>query len=1026
MLNKRQSLPLLLVAAIVGVLAFMVVTFVPHGFSADQAPAMSALEKTLLQAETSADKEQGIALLKTLLSDPKVQTEEAGKTVSADYIRAAVVESYLDLFANEQDADHLEKARVFARQAYDLPYDKAWAYIEMLNRISAVEGFSANSGAQNLVSELIDDTQTEAQNAEDGEMKDRLYYALALLLTETREKKPVFDKDSLSQVHLFVGNISSSKHRLQVMKRLAELGETIKGIYPDSYAELYKTLAKDEVSVDDLKAIHDKAVEADQFDLAVTSLMMIPEQDDRTEALFGYFEKLFDAKDISRARRIAEVIDNPAKGVNAWSELAGFYLINGYDKESAEAYKKAESFIPEIRKDDSRKRAEKLIKDRKERDTRKAAEKKSHEVSGEDRKLAEKAVRLFEKDELALAVAQVREIEDVSFRVETFRQFAEKQTAKNDKYGLLEAKDAAENAIHVIKSHEGKIVRPDPAKVQDYESETTKDMDENPQGLIIREGFTPSDIGSYLSHEPLIARLDVTPADVRRDVPLPGDYTIVRSYYENTLYAGKFSEVLGSAGFTRQQGTSAPDVVVADDGIVDIPALYDYLKNQGLDDYMTRKGRVYILRRPLIVNPNATLIISGHDVDALLLSADTGAFIAGSGTTYIVDTKVVGWSEKKDEPLWAQYHEKREFRPFMTFWSQSNTYIANSELIALGYGNGKSYGLSFSAGPSNWMKYGNKQTPMRPTATIVNTSHNNMLYGFYSYEADDVIISGNEYIENVVYGVDPHDRSLRLAIGYNTAYDTHKKHGIIISREVNDSIIFGNLSFDNKGTGIMLDRDSNGTLVYGNTAFHNKQEGMTIFESDCEIIAANKIYENKGSGFRIRNSYNIGLFYNDVVKNRASGIAAYNGTLKGDPVHAHRDFALDPYDELTTVTAVGNVIQENGTGLNIDKVSGLFLKENKFILQSPKVLRGTMFQDNPELLFRYDQERFGTSVNASCPSQPEPLYVQTCKYREKGILSGDGMDNLTDRVKVSACSKSTTDIKPSYHETGEDHEDDDE
>src|SRR3546814_5253813 len=86
-----------------------------------------------------------------------------------------------------------------------------------------------------------------------------------------------------------------------------------------------------------------------------------------------------------------------------------------------------------------------------------------------------------------------------------------------------------------------------------------------------------------------------------------------------------------------------------------------------------------------------------------------------------------------------------------------------------------------------------------------------MYFGFYSYEADRVALIGNEYRNNMIYGIDPHDYSRKLIIAFNSAYGAQKKHGIIGSRGVDDSYFIGNLAFGNHGTGLMLDRSEEHT-----------------------------------------------------------------------------------------------------------------------------------------------------------------------------------------------------------------------
>jgi parallel beta-helix repeat protein len=649
--------------------------------------------------------------------------------------------------------------------------------------------------------------------------------------------------------------------------------------------------------------------------------------------------------------------------------------------------------------------------------TKRRLKKKSEKIDGADRKLADQALKVFAQDGIAAAVGVARQIKDPIFRAKTFRRLAEDQTKLNDKYNILDAQTG-----WVVVSGAKSLPEPLPIeKIQAFENAVAEKNNADPMGKVVQDAL-PSPIGERIEVDPLVARLKADGDTVRAAVPLPGQGRIARAYYENNLYNSKFYEVAGNAGFADWQKSGAPEAIVIENGIVDLPTIYDAMRNDGLDDYIVRDGKTYYLRRPLVVGPKAALVVTGDDVEAVKMSTQSGAYIVVVGKLYFSDSKLIGWNDEKSEPMWAEYKDKRQFRPYLTSWSQSEMHIGNSEIVAIGYGNGKSYGISLSAGPNIWFKFGNDPHFQRPKATIVDNSIRNTLYGFYSYEADDVVLSGNEYIDNIVYGVDPHDRSHRLAIGYNTAYDTHKKHGIIISREVADSIIFGNLTFDNKGTGIMLDRDSNGTFVYGNTSFHNKQDGLTLFESDCEIVAANNIFENHGSGFRIRNSYNIGLFYNDLSRNGAAGVSAYDATLKGNPAHKTRDFDLDPYDEFTAIAAIGNKMEANNIGLGVEAIDGIFLKKNTFIDQSPKVLRGAMFRENPELLFRYDQKGNGVSVNATCPALAAPLYVQECKYRKDGTLAGDGLDYLIGRVKASACAKSTTTVKHVPHSEEDDAE----
>ncbi|MCK5285079.1 MAG: right-handed parallel beta-helix repeat-containing protein [Alphaproteobacteria bacterium] len=986
------------ITIICGILFLVVLMITGHS----SCLAAKDIQILFLKAENLEDKEQSILLWHDILSELAGEEENNNNPVISErLVRYNIVNDYMTLFTKEQDMDHLVNALNFIRNFKD-SNEQAWSYIYMINIITESVNIISNQKLYNFVSNLIDDTERLALSFNNKDKSSHIFYALSMLLTKTQNDISVFEEENLSLVHGFIKNIERDKHRIHILKQFSRLAKG-KDFYPKQYADFYSVMAQDKIEESSLIEIHNYALKEDFFDLAVLSLLSIEKEKQRTKKLFVFFENLFKQKEMSRARRVVKKIENPSKAVNSWSKMAQHYLISGYKMQSDEAYEKALFHAGRIKKSSSREKAYKLIENRK-----KAAQKKTKKQSSIDdnpeRYKREAAIKYIQDRDISNATDIARTIKDSIYRAITFRKIAEIQLSFNDSYNILKNVNNLDKRFYTLPEYDQNM-HVSSEIVNAYKQEIYEHLDDDESGLYITKGLS-SNIGSFIHKDSLPEKLSYNGDTISTMIPFAKGAEIERSYYEDTFFNGKFYSVYGNAGFSQDQRTSAPEAIIIENGITDISAVYDALKDMGIDDYIIKTGHTYLLRRPLVINNNASLVITGDDVHELRLSSETGTYLVNVGNLFVSDTKITGWDEKKDAPAFAVYADKRKFRPFFTAWSRSKTYIGRTEITALGYGNGKSYGLSFSAGPKKWFKHGNWANINRPTGIITDNSIRNALYGFYSYEADDVALIGNEYVDNIVYGIDPHDRSRRLVIGYNTTYNTYKKHGIIISREVNDTLIMGNVSFDNKGTGIMLDRESNGALVYGNTLFHNKQEGMTVFESDCAIIAANNIFENKGSGFRIRNSYNMGLFYNNIFRNEGSGITAYNGTLKGKPVHKLRDFDLDPYDELTTVSAIGNRIEENGTGINIESIAALYLKGNRFINQSPKIVRGVWFKENPDILFRYNQEKQGLVINRTCPVLPKKLNVQKCKYRENKTLYGDGQDELINRIAQSICAHS--------------------
>lgn len=962
---------------------------------------LSSLETQFIKIENIDNPKDAVDQWIALLDDIKSNT--AHPVITQKLIRNNIIQSYISIYKNEKDDEAIVKAQKFVR-SWDNNQNKSWALIALLNAMAYGDKIQNSDDTYSIAQDLIDDIEEYAFNINDLNKRSRVFYGLSLVIVENMNSKNAsFKNDVAILVQNFLPHIRNIPHKQQIYKKYAKIITKNPSIVSKKERDLLKLLGQKQVNLADLQSFSQKAYDEGDFDLALNALINIPDKKDRPRALNQFFILLMDKEEYSRARRVADSINNPAKGIDTWSKLGRHYYGLGYIKQGDEAFARASSYLSEIDRPESLEKAKTLIRDRRDQ-AQKKTDNGAIKPNDSDKEKRKKSLSFSNEGELVKATILAREIEHPIYRTKTFRQIAEQQALKNDKYDVLSNQDNTDkSAQNYILNQTKKISFPDQKTVEELENNLMNGLGKNQNEILVEKGII-SHIGEYFPKDELSKKATYNGDFIRQNLPAINNAQIIYSYYENSIYNYKLFGVFGNAGFTQKQNTKMPKMLIIQNGVTDIAAIYDSLNQQGIEGVLTKNNGVYHLNKPLIISNGATLVITGDDVKELRLSTQNGAYLINVGDLHISDTKITAWDDDNDKPMWAVYKDKRKFRPFFTAWSRSNSFIGNSELTALGYANGKSYGISFSAGPNEWLKMGNNKYDFRPTGIITDNSFNNALYGFYSYEADDVVLNGNEYIDNIVYGIDPHDRSRRLVIAYNTAYNTFEKHGIIISREVNDSLILGNLSFANKGTGIMIDRDSNGTLIYANTAFNNTQEGMTLFESDCAIIAANNLFDNKGAGVRIRNSYNVGLFYNNISGNNA-GIIAYTAKLTNDPVHSHRDFELDPYDVFTTFTAVGNVIQSNYIGIVANNMDALFLKDTKFIDQSPKLLGGKWFEQNPEILFRHNQDKYGLIINSACPTLNEPLIAQACKFRDRKTLYGDGQDNLLNRVAKSQCAK---------------------
>lgn len=430
---------------------------------------------------------------------------------------------------------------------------------------------------------------------------------------------------------------------------------------------------------------------------------------------------------------------------------------------------------------------------------------------------------------------------------------------------------------------------------------------------------------------------------IQAKVPARADGQVRIVLMKDELGFDKFSEDRRQLEFSRLQGRTDPIAIVVQSGVYDLPGLLAAVNDPAL---LEQKDGIYTLSVPLYVANGASLVIRGLQTAPLQLhlAANTGAFLLNGGQLFIIDSKVDGWDVPRNAPALHVEHG-HEFHPFITTWSGSETYLGRSSFYDLGYGASKSYGISYSTSTA-FMKANPGIAP--PKGWLVNCRFERLHYGFYSYEAEDVAIIGNVYADNQIYGIDPHDRSRRLIIYGNEAYGSHKRHGIIVSREVTDSWIVGNVSHDNTGSGIMLDRSSARNIVSGNRAYNNGGDGITLFESQDNILTDNRLYRNKRNGILVRNSWNVWTRGNSIILNQGVGIQLATQDIKQSELE--RDFVEDPFTQRADINVSdSNVLLNEGGGFKFINVDFATLRNIEFGIYDRSLVRGNLSRMAPSL-----------------------------------------------------------------------------
>lgn len=419
----------------------------------------------------------------------------------------------------------------------------------------------------------------------------------------------------------------------------------------------------------------------------------------------------------------------------------------------------------------------------------------------------------------------------------------------------------------------------------------------------------------------------------------PGKVTVARMMEETGLKEFIGGDNKMAEWVTRQKGI--PQAIMISDGYVNLQDLAKKVPKQFLNEV---SPGVYVARLPILVKETGIFEIDSKTKE-LRLSQEKGSFIVSEGKMLITHTQVNAWSETRNSL--ATYRKPDEFRPFVLTWGGSETWIANTKMASMGYDQSKSYGISISQYTPNTAKILKRA---EPTGWIIDSEFSDMWYGFYCYETRDFVVKGNTYRDNIVYGIDPHDRSHGLIIAENDVYGTKKKHGIIISREVDNSFIFRNKSHDNKLSGVVLDRNSVGNIVAYNEIYQNHTDGITLYESGNNLLWGNRVIANRRHGIRVRNSVNIKLYENIATGN---GLMGVYGHIK-DLSDTDRDIELDPFDAQVSLIMVGGELASNGSGpLSIDSPLSVELYRVSMLAPTKEVgisLNGILGERQNEIL----------------------------------------------------------------------------
>lgn len=305
------------------------------------------------------------------------------------------------------------------------------------------------------------------------------------------------------------------------------------------------------------------------------------------------------------------------------------------------------------------------------------------------------------------------------------------------------------------------------------------------------------------------------------------------------------------------------------------------------------------LAAPLLVAHGAGLVIDGL---TLRLVQEAGALVSAAGDLWISEATLEGWHEGQDQPA-ATDAEGRQFRPWIAGLEANRTVIRQSRLAHLGYDSNSTQGLAFTDADR-------RPRLGRPEVDLVDSQIEDLFFGFFTWNAEGVRVLRNQIDDSHVYGLDPHDATRDMLIAENFVQNTRDSHGIVMSREIHDTVVTRNRSIANGGAGYFLDKGSWNVTFAHNEAFDNGTDGITVYESSDVLIQDNHVAGNGRAGIRIRASADITILDNIVHHNAGPGIFVYDWSHAAREPDAEDEKHMQP----VSVTIIGNRMADNDSG----------------------------------------------------------------------------------------------------------------
>jgi Periplasmic copper-binding protein (NosD) len=278
----------------------------------------------------------------------------------------------------------------------------------------------------------------------------------------------------------------------------------------------------------------------------------------------------------------------------------------------------------------------------------------------------------------------------------------------------------------------------------------------------------------------------------------------------------------------------------------------------------------YLLNATLEIADDITFEMNSSNADDniqyLKIVGENGIIVYGK--ILIDGVKITSWNASSNDVI-PQDMNGTIRRGYIQFAASEGSQIINSEFGYLG---------DLEPGRRGFDLLGDGDGEPSHDMVIRDSKFHDMWFAFYSREAYNITVDGNEYYNNIKYALDPHTVTHDMNITNNWLH--HNPIGVICSNRCYNILIEGNVVEHNTDYGIFFSRNVHDSIARNNHVY-NSSTGLMVSESPNNEIYNNTIEGGTSQGIHLFNPVlpddgvtEGNLVYNNTIINSENGVVA--------------------------------------------------------------------------------------------------------------------------------------------------------